>query len=154
MTPLKRWIAFNSIGTLGMSIQLTVLAVLHRWMPVHYLMATVAALEVTLLHNFVWHTQYTWRDRCDGHPRLQQLLRFHLSNGLLSLAGNLLLMRLLVGLAHVPVLWANAIAVLCCSAANFWLTSCWTFGAARHPASRGLTSRHPQAGLPGTAERG
>ena len=26
-------------------------------------LATAAAVELTLLHNFVWHLHYTWRDR-------------------------------------------------------------------------------------------
>lgn len=130
MTPLRRWVAFNLVGALGMAVQLAVLAVLHRRFSRHYLMAAAVALEVTLLHNFLWHIQYTWRDSRDGLSRPQQLLRFHLSNGLLSLLGNLLLLHLLVGTAHLPVVPASAIAVLCCSAANFWLTGRWTFRAA------------------------
>jgi len=60
---------------------------------------------------------------------LNRLLRFHLSNGLVSLAGNLLLMRLLVSQAHLPVLAANGIAILCCSLANFFLSHHWIFAA-------------------------
>jgi putative flippase GtrA len=34
------------------------------------LYATAAAIELTLLHNFVWHLHYTWRDRRDGSALL------------------------------------------------------------------------------------
>ena len=85
-------------------------------------------IEITLLHNFVWHLHYTWRDRRDGSAVLRQLVRFHLSNGLVSMVGNLALMRVLVHGAGLPVLVANGIAILCCSVANFclgdWLGVC------------------------------
>jgi putative flippase GtrA len=127
MSPLVRWIRFNLVGAIGMAVQLSALAVFNRVAPGHYLLATAAAIEVTLLHNFTWHLHLTWRDRRDRSMRLAQLLRFHLSNGVISLLGNLLLMRLLVQKARVPLLLANAIAILCCSILNFLMSDRWAF---------------------------
>jgi putative flippase GtrA len=91
-----RWGKFNLVGAMGMAVQLGTLALLERLIAGHYLYASAAALEITLLHNFVWHVHYTWRDRRDGSALLAQLTRFHLSNGLVSMVGNLALMRILV----------------------------------------------------------
>lgn len=121
MTPLTRWIRFNAVGVLGMGVQLAALAGFNRLLHGHYLLATGAALELTLLHNFWWHRRFTWRDRAGS------LLRFHVSNGLVSLAGNLLLMRALVQGAHLPLLVANVVAIGCCSLANFALGTRWAF---------------------------
>ena len=129
MTPLVRWAKFNAVGVLGMAVQLGALALLDRWMRGRYLIASGLALEVTLLHNFVWHVRYTWRDRCAEGSRLGQLVRFQLSNGLVSMIGNLVLMRLLVREARLPVLAANAVAIVCCSMANYCLGDRWAFGA-------------------------
>lgn len=129
MNLLARWGKFNVVGAMGMGVQLGALALLSRWMGGHYLLATAAALEVTLLHNFVWHLHYTWRDRRDRRAMVGQLVRFHLSNGMVSLVGNLGLMRLLVGEAHMPLLAANGIAILVCSVANFALGHTWAFAA-------------------------
>lgn len=86
----------------------------------HYLAATAIAVELTVLHNFWWHERWTWRDRpADPRIRLHRLWRFHATNGLVSLIGNLVLMRLLVGLAGMPPLAANLLAVLTCSLINF-----------------------------------
>lgn len=131
MTPFKRWLKFSLVGVLGMVVQLASLALFNRLLHGRYLVASAAALEVTLLHNFVWHTRYTWRDRREASSAWRRLVRFHLSSGLLSLAGNLGLMRWLVHAAHLPVLAANAVAVLCCSAANFWFSHRWAFSARR-----------------------
>jgi len=129
VTPLVRWAKFNAVGVLGMAVQLGALALLDRWMRGRYLIASGLALEVTLLHNFVWHVRYTWRDRCAEGSRLGQLVRFQLSNGLVSMIGNLVLMRLLVREARMPVLAANAVAIVCCSVANYCLGDRWAFGA-------------------------
>jgi putative flippase GtrA len=89
--------------------------------------ASAAAIELTLLHNFVWHLHYTWRDRRDDSALLAQLMRFHLSNGLVSMLGNLALMRILVDEARMPLLVANSIAILSCSIVNFCLGNNWAF---------------------------
>jgi len=128
---LIRWGKFNLVGIMGMVVQLGALALLNRWAAGHYLVASAAAVELTLLHNFVWHIRYTWRDRRDHSTRLNQLMRFHLSNGLVSMLGNLALMRILVDEARMPVLAANGVAILCCSLVNFCLGDSWVFAAGR-----------------------
>lgn len=127
MTGLVRWLKFNGVGAMGMAVQLGVLAVLNRWMRGHYLLATGAAIELTLAHNFCWHVRFTWRDRGDGGSRVGQFVRFQMSNGVVSLIGNLLLMRVLVEGVKVPVVWANLAAIGCCSLLNFWLGDRWAF---------------------------
>ncbi len=127
MNPFLRWVRFNLVGAMGVVVQLSVLALIHRWAPSHYLYASAAAVELTLLHNFAWHIHYTWRDRRDGSVWFSQLIRFHLSNGMVSLLGNLVLMRILVHQARLPLLLANGIAILCCSIVNFFLGNNWAF---------------------------
>ncbi len=137
MNSLVRWCKFNLVGTVGMAVQLATLAVLNRLAPGHYLYATAAAIEITLLHNFFWHLRLTWRDRSGHAGRLGQLLRFHVSNGLVSMAGNLVLMRLLVHGARLPVVAANLIAILCCSLVNFYLGHNWAFSPNTGPSLEG-----------------
>ena len=127
MNTILRWGKFNLVGAMGMGLQLTLLALFNRWTAGHYLYASAAAIELTLLHNFMWHLHYTWRDRRDGATPLRQFARFHLSNGLVSMLGNLALMRLLVHEVRLPLLVSNVIAILCCSVANFCLGNKWAF---------------------------
>ena len=127
MNTLVRWGKFNLVGAVGMAVQLGALALINRLAPGHYMLATAAALEITLLHNFVWHLHYTWRDRRCRSALIGQLIRFHLSNGMVSMIGNLALMPVLVEGARIPVVAANAIAILCCSIVNFLLGDLWAF---------------------------
>src|SRR5580692_1938392 len=144
MNEFIRWGKFNLVGAMGMAVQLAALALFNRLLAGHYLYASALAIELTLLHNFAWHQHYTWRDRQESGTRFRKLLRFHLSNGLVSMIGNLLLMRALVHGAHLPVLVSNGIAILCCSLVNFCLGDTWAFAArvraGVHYESRSATS--------------
>lgn len=129
MNTLIRWGKFNGVGAMGMVLQLTALGVFERCAPGHYLVASAAAVELAILHNFVWHLHYTWRDRSDDSAPLIRLVRFHLSNGLVSMVGNLMILRLLVEEARMPILIADGIAILLCSLINFRLGDRWVFRA-------------------------
>jgi putative flippase GtrA len=127
MSTFERWCKFNLVGAVGMMFQLGVLAALNRAAPGRYLVATAAAIELTLLHNFIWHLRVTWRDQREVGTIPGKLIRFHAANGLMSMVGNLALMRLLVQVARLPVLFSNVIAILVCSMVNFWLSNRWAF---------------------------
>jgi putative flippase GtrA len=127
LNTLIRWGKFNGVGAMGMVLQLTALAVFERCAPGHYLVASAAAVELAILHNFVWHLHYTWRDRSDDSAPLTRLVRFHLSNGLVSMVGNLVILRFLVEEVRMPILIADGIAILACSLVNFRLGDRWVF---------------------------
>jgi putative flippase GtrA len=56
-------------------------------------------------------------------------VRFNVSNGLISILGNLLLMRLLVGGLGMQYVVAYLIAIAACSLVNFLLSDCFVFHA-------------------------
>jgi putative flippase GtrA len=115
----SRFFRFNGVGAIGLAVQLGVLAVLLR-LGLHYVVATALAVEAAVLHNFLWHERWTWRDRpAAGSLRVERLWRFHALNGLVSLTGNLVLMRIFVGVFGMSPLPANLCAVLVCALVNF-----------------------------------
>lgn len=120
----RRWLVFNGVGILGFVVQLTVLAGLIRLLGVHYLLAAVIAVEAAILHNFLWHQRLTWRDRpstgAAGSMTRRRLIRFHLLNGTVSLAGNAAVMLLLTGAFGLDPIRANVVAVLSCSIVNYF----------------------------------
>jgi dolichol-phosphate mannosyltransferase len=117
----NRWLRFNGIGALGAGLQLAVLGLLTRLTPLHYLWATVVAVETTVLHNFCWHERWTWSDRRAESRRhvYMRLGRFQLTNGLISIAGNLVLMRAFTGSLGMDPIAASIVSILICSLANF-----------------------------------
>jgi putative flippase GtrA len=123
---VKRWLQFNAIGVIGTGVQLGVLELLLR-LHVQYLVATAIATEVALLHNYVWHCRWTWTGEGGS------LWRFHLSNGLISLCSNLLLMRLFTGAMGWPPIPSNLAAITITSLLNFFMASRWVFASAGRP---------------------
>jgi len=131
-----RWLKFNLVGGIGIGVQLATLWMLVHVLRCNYLLATGVAVETAVLHNFVWHHRFTWSDRImadrvNGHWRdvVRRLLHFNLTNGALSILGNLILMRLLAGALHVSVLLANVASIAVCSLANFLLSEMFVFRA-------------------------
>jgi len=131
---LGRWLKFNLVGGIGIAVQFAILFVLKGVLHFDYLVATALAVELTVLHNFIWHERFTWVDRTRNDPLLSsprkwpaRLLRFNLSNGAVSIVGNLALMKLLVGAGHVNYLLANGIAIVLCSLVNFLVSEEWVF---------------------------
>ena len=136
---LMRWLKFNFVGGIGIVVQFAVLILLKGVMHFQYLVATVIAVEAAVVHNFVWHEQFTWADRIRSRKKLDRMntplrysllrfLRFQFANGAVSLIGNLALMKVMVGFGHMNYLIANAIAIVLCSLANFLVSDEWVFG--------------------------
>ena len=118
------WIKFNAVGVLGFALQTGALFVLtHSALPIGYLAATAIAVELAVLNNFVWHQRWTWRDRPSATrwETLRRLMTFNVTNGLVSIAGNLVMMSILVGRFRLPVAGANLLSVAACSILNFIL---------------------------------
>ena len=197
-----RWCKFNLVGGMGIVVQFVALFLLKSGLHFDYLLATAVAVEAAVVHNFVWHEQFTWVDRVSPHPfkeetirtkaetictkaetictkadpiatkaetirisaeairirrrlqaarkssktvaplgaaetagataeryrqSLRRLLRFNLTNGAVSILGNLALMKVMVGQGHMNYLLANAIAITLCSLANFLVSDAWVF---------------------------
>jgi putative flippase GtrA len=112
---------FNAVGLLGIGVQLAVLTALKSGAGIHYLAATAVAVETAVLHNFFWHERWTWIERtrstAGGLPG--RLARFHVTNGLISIAGNLTLMWVFVSRLRLNYFLANIMAIATCSILNF-----------------------------------
>jgi putative flippase GtrA len=123
---VERWLTFTAVGGIGMMVQLAVLAGLKNGFGLNYLLATAVAVEAAVLHNFLWHERFTWRDRRTGKS-LARLVKFNLTTGTFSILGNLALMKLLVDELHFEYLPANGIAIVVCSLVNFLVSDRFVF---------------------------
>ena len=132
-----RWLKFNTVGGIGIGVQLAALAVFRSWLKLDYLLATGLAVEIAVIHNFVWHERFTWADRPAARlaHSLIRLAKFNASNGAVSIVGNLLLMRLLVGKLKFNYVVSNCVAIVACSLLNFLLGDRFVFEEQAKPAA-------------------
>jgi putative flippase GtrA len=124
MLTLCRWVKFNAVGALGFCIQLGALWLFVVALKVSSLVATALAVETAVVHNFVWHQFLIWKDRSSEkrYDWLKRLFAFNLTNGAVSLAGNLFFAWLIVGRQPIWLLAANLFAIAVCSLINFVLS--------------------------------
>ena len=121
---------FNVVGILGFALQTGALFVLtHGPHPLGYLAATAAAVELAVLNNFVWHQRWTWKDRppASRGETLRRLLKFNITNGAVSLVGNVIFMSILVGRLRLPIAIAYVMSVTACATCNFLLADRFAF---------------------------
>jgi putative flippase GtrA len=134
---ILRWIKFNAVGGIGIIVQLAALSVFRSWLKLDYLLATGLAVEIAVIHNFLWHERFTWADRPATRPirSLVRLAKFNSSNGAVSMVGNLGLMRLLVGELKFNYVASNLAAIVVCSLVNFLLSDRLVFDGEAKPAA-------------------
>jgi putative flippase GtrA len=87
----------------------------------HYIAATVIAVELAILANFVWHARWTWRDRPARNVR-EHIGRFLVFNTLTagtSIVGGVVITAVLVEMLSLPPVVANIISVVALGALNF-----------------------------------
>ena len=123
------WLKFNTVGGMGIGVQLMVLTGLKSGLHVDYLLATALAVEAAVVHNFVWHERFTWAERESENVTLR-FLKFNLTAGAFSILGNILLMALFVDLARMNYLLANLATITVCSLGNFLVSDRFVFPAA------------------------
>ena len=134
-TRLMRWLKFNAVGAIGIVVQLAVLATLKSGLGANYLVATAIAVETAVLHNFFWHERFTWSDR-KSRARFERLAKFNLSNGAISIVGNLGLMKVFVGGLGMNYFVANLLSIAICSLMNFLVSDIFVFSRAPEKPSR------------------
>lgn len=126
---IRRFSRFSMVGFLGALVQLTLVSLLTQYFGVLSTAATLVAVEITILHNFIWHEHFTWSNR--GPKGFRQLAlrlwRFHAGNGLVSLAGNTIFIYCLVDRLKAPVLPAAIGAIVLCALANFLIADRWVY---------------------------
>jgi putative flippase GtrA len=121
-----RWLKFNTVGIGGAAVQLCALWMLSHFTSIPYIFAVALAVEIAILHNFVWHEAWTWRGK-PVEDRWWRLLRFHVGNGFLSIVSNILLTYLYKEIVGLPLVAANFAGIVTAALLNFWVAQAWVF---------------------------
>jgi putative flippase GtrA len=119
-------VKFALVGGSGYVVNLVVFALLAEVAGLHHIPAAVGAFCVAVTNNFLLNRHWTFRAR-DGHAGFQAA-RF-IAVSLVGLAFNLVVLELLVSVAELPELPAQALAVAMAMPVNFIGNKLWTFDA-------------------------
>jgi dolichol-phosphate mannosyltransferase len=129
VTRVRRIARFYQVGFMGAVLQLLLVGL---GTAVFHLAAVIAmpiAVETAVLHNYLWHERFTWRDRrVRSWPgRILRMGRFQAVNGTVSLAGNTALAYWFVDCFHVPAIPSAIASMALCSLINFVVADRWVY---------------------------
>ena len=118
-------VKFCLVGGTGFVVNLTVFALASQVGGLHHLAAAAVAFAVAVTNNFLLNRHWTFQARAD-HAGFQAARFFAVSTSAALLAA--LVLELLVAVAGVPEVPAQAIAVLSATPLNFIGNKMWSFG--------------------------
>ena len=116
---------FCAVGASGYVVNLCVFALCFEVLHIHHLLAAAAAFAVAVTNNFWWNRHWTFQAR-DGHTGFQAARFFAVSGVAFLFAAAML--ELLVSVAGVPELAAQAISIAAATPLNFVGNKMWSFG--------------------------
>ena len=122
-----RAVRFALVGTSGVIVNSAALAALHGGLGLPLLLASALAVEIAIIHNFVWNNRWTFGQR---RISLARFARFNaVSLGGLAIATGTL--HLLVRGFGLYYLLANLIGIGLAMTWNFLLSQYWAWGSLR-----------------------
>jgi putative flippase GtrA len=117
-------VKFCAVGASGYVVNLSVFALCVEGLDVHHLPAATAAFVVAVLNNFWWNRHWTFRVR-SGRAGFQAARFFAVSVVAFLFAASIL--ELLVSVAGMAELPAQAISIVLATPLNFIGNKMWSF---------------------------
>ena len=117
-------VKFCAVGASGYVVNLCVFAVSVELLDLHHLVAATLAFAVAVMNNFWWNRHWTFRAR-GGHAGFQAARFFTISIGAFLFAAALL--EVLVSVAGMAELPAQAISIVAATPLNFIGNKMWSF---------------------------
>ena len=126
---LGKWLRFNTIGVMGVGVQLSVLLTLRSHLEINPFVASFFAIQCAVIHNFLWHQKWTWSNaKVSGRKAIfRRFLRFSSSSGTISTIGTLGFTAILVQAVNLPYVVCNLLAIAACNVANFLFSNTFVF---------------------------
>jgi putative flippase GtrA len=117
----ERLLRFLLTGSAGFLCQIAALWLLVSMFSVNYVLATIIAIELAIVFNYVLHEKWTWNDRpaATSGERWLRLARFNAMTALTSIVGGVVITAVLVESLGLPPVAANIISVVALGLFNF-----------------------------------
>lgn len=123
---VRRVIKFGLVGATGVLVNMAALYLGHEVAELPLLTASVVAVEIAIISNFVLNNAWTFAARTWS---LSRLARFNLVS-LGGMAISVITLIALVNLFSLHYLFANLVAISLASTWNYLVNALWTWGGA------------------------
>ncbi|HEY3295553.1 MAG TPA: GtrA family protein [bacterium] len=121
---LFRGTRFMIVAWIGMAVNTALLFLFKGVMGIPLIPASLLAIEIAILHNFIWLRYWAWSDRKTDNQRppfWKQLIVYNLATGAVDLMANVTILWVLATLFGVHYLVANIIGMILGPFIKFWV---------------------------------
>jgi len=123
------------VSWIGMGVNTALLYLFKGIWHIPIIPASVMAIEVAIIHNFIWYRYWAWGDRATVEgvraPFFQQLVYYNIATGMVDLVVNVSILWLLYKVFGVYYLIANIIGMILGPFIKFWVNEKLIFKEAR-----------------------
>jgi putative flippase GtrA len=115
---------FMIVAWIGMLVNTGCLYLFKGVLGIRLIPASLMAIEIAIIHNFIWLRFWAWGDRGADNgrrPFFKQLLLYNAATGTVDLAANVTILWVLAAVVGVHYLIANVMAQLLGPFIKFWL---------------------------------
>ncbi len=123
---MRRIAKFSVVGLSGVLVNQGLLILLHRHASFSLWLASLTAIEVSILTNFLLNDLWTWHDK---HERklIGRIVLYHVTVGITAYGVNFPLLLIATKMCKIPYFWANIVGIGVASGANFIINHFWTY---------------------------
>jgi dolichol-phosphate mannosyltransferase len=122
-----RLIKFGIVGASGVVVNVGGLYLLTEFARIPYFIASVIAIEFSILSNFTVNLLWTWRDRSHEGTLWSKIVRYHIGAGATAFLGNYLILIALTELFGMHYMISNLIGIAVGTFSNYLINDLWTF---------------------------
>lgn len=123
----SRVLKFGVVGLSGIVVNMGGLYLLTDFAGIPYFVASLIAIELSIVSNFWLNHLWTWKDRSDGGRIWAKVVRYHVGAGLTAILGNYLILIGLTEFFHINYLISNLVGIGVGTVSNFIVNDLWTF---------------------------
>jgi len=125
LTP--RFLKFGIVGASGVVVNMGGLYLLKEFAGIPYFVASLIAIELSILSNFTINLLWTWKDRSGEGSLAAKIVRYHVGAGATAVLGNYVILIALTELVGMHYMISNLIGIAVGTLANYVINDLWTF---------------------------
>ena len=122
-----RIIKFGIVGASGVGVNVGCLYLFTEYAGMPYFIASIIAIELSILSNFTVNLLWTWRDRSEEGSIWVKMIRYHIGAGATAFLGNYIVLIALTELAGIHYIISNLVGIAVGTFSNYLISDLWTF---------------------------
>jgi dolichol-phosphate mannosyltransferase len=123
----SRIVKFGIVGASGVVVNVGGLYLLTEFAGFQYFIASLVAIELSILSNFTINLLWTWRDRSEEGTLWSKIIRYHIGAGATAFLGNYLILVALTEFFGMHYMISNLIGIAVGTISNYVINDLWTF---------------------------